>query len=149
MAVVGVLAEAEVGDDGGVGLGDDAPRGLLNDAVLGPAPRTDGVLRLGDAEEDDCLDAGVGDLPHAVDRLVDRHTLVPRHRGDLDAFVRRRVHEHGRDEVLRREARLADEPPYPVAPQAAGALGEVHGRASAAAGKSVPGPSEWRLGGDP
>ena len=63
MAVVGVLAEADVGDHQQLrrGLLGDPDR-LLHDPVVARAADARGVLVLGDAEEDDPRDAQFGDL---------------------------------------------------------------------------------------
>jgi len=126
VAVIGVLAEADVADHGDVRLGVDPADRALDDAVGGVRTAPLGVFRLGDAEEDHGLDARLPDLRDAVDRLVDRHALVTGHRLDGDALVGRRVDEHGRDQVRRREGGLGDERADAVGPESAGTVREVH-----------------------
>ena len=67
MAVAGVFAEADVGDDqqlrhGGLDLAD----GALDDAVGGVGLRANLVLLGGDAEQDHAADAERGDLAGLV-----------------------------------------------------------------------------------
>ncbi len=126
MAVVGVLAETDVGDDGRVGLGGDRAGGALDDTVVGPAPRPLGVFRLGDAEQDHGLDAGVGYLADAGNCLVDGDALVAGHRLDRDALVGCGVDEHRRDQVRRPERRLGDQVAQSVPSQASRTFGETH-----------------------
>ncbi|CDK40044.1 hypothetical protein BN903_50 [Halorubrum sp. AJ67] len=126
MAVIGVLTEADVADHRRVRLRVDPPDCPLDDAVVGVRPAPLGVFRLGDAEEDHGLDAGLGDLLDAVDRLFDRDALVARHRLDRHALVGRRVDEDGCDQVGRREVGLGDQRANAVGPESAWPVREVH-----------------------
>ena len=131
--VVGVLAEADVGDD-------DRLRARLLDLPDGPADRpeevgrggADGVLVVGDAEEDDREDAAGGELGGVLRREVGRDAVDARHRRDRLADPLARDDEHRGDEVGRVEGRLADHRPERLGEaQAAVAVeGERHGQAS-------------------
>jgi len=127
VAVVGVLAEADVGDDVRIGLGGDSPDRLLDDAVLGPGRVPWSSLDSGMPNTITASTPSPG-LPRRGDRLGDRHALVARHRLDGGPLVRRGVDEHRRDEVRRRQVRLADERTDAVGPQTTGSASGVHAR---------------------
>ncbi len=101
MAMIGVLAEAEVGDDQEPGrgpLGD--PDRLLHDAVVAGRGRPARVLVLGDPEEDDPRDTQLGDLGDHLAEAVERELILARHRGDLAPEVLAVVDEQGIDQVV-------------------------------------------------
>ena len=109
MAVVGVLAEAEVGDHQEIGRDSPGePDGLLHDPVVAEGGRAAGVLVLGDAEEDDRRDAQLGGLGDRLAQPVERELILARHRGDLAPEVRAVVDEQRVDQVVDGQPVLAD-----------------------------------------
>ena len=146
MAVVGVLAEAEVGDHEQVGrlpLGE--PDRLLDDPVVARGGRAARILVLGDAEEDDRRDPQLGDLGDRLAEPVERELVLAGHRRDLAAEVVSVVDEQGIDQVVDGQLRFADqvaepgmaaEPAGPVERIAGGGL-EGHGANPRDAGSRV------------
>ena len=145
VAVVHVLAEADVGDDHEVGeLVLDGAHGHLHDAlgVVGAGRRR--VLVRGDAEQQDRRDAELDDLAHLAEQVADGELEAPGHRGDGVLDVLAGDHEERVDEIVDRERGLAEhvadgrratQAPHAVA-------GVVHGvvsfRTGAAASPCVP-----------
>jgi len=108
VAVVGVLAKADVGDDQEV-LPQrplDFPHSLLNDSGLVIGAVAQGVLLLRDAEEDHPGNPQRGDLLALPREPVYRPVIVARHRADLAAGVLLVRHEQRVDEVRRGKLRL-------------------------------------------
>ena len=124
MAVVGVLAAADVGDDDQRRRGAlDRPDRLLHDAVIGVAAGGDGVLLGRQAEEQHAGDAQAGDLLDLGGELIDRELIAARHRPDLAPHAVAVGDEQRIDEPIDRQRRLADEPAQRLgAAQAAQAL---------------------------
>ena len=129
MAVVGVLAEADVDDHHQLGhrLAERA-QGPLDDAVVGPGGAADGVLRLRDAEEQDgrhaVVEGGLGGVDQAVDRVLEDAG----HRADGLGDPLPGAHEQRQDEVVRRKAGLPDHPAeHRGAAEAAESGSWVHG----------------------
>jgi len=123
VAVIGVLTETDIADDVGVGVGTDFADAALDDAILGVGLGADVVFRVGDAEDDDRLDAGLADLFDPGGSLVDGYPFVAWHRGDLQPLVDGFVDEYRGDEVLCVEARLPDERPDAVGSETARPMG--------------------------
>ena len=111
MAVVGVLAHADVGDHGEAGhvLLDFANR-ALHLALVVPRLAAVGVLALRDAEQDGRRDAGRVRLARGAHHLVDRHLRHARHRTDRTFDVASGADEERLDKVVGRETRLSDHP---------------------------------------
>jgi hypothetical protein len=88
VAVGGVLAEADVGDHGEVGVGvlQRADR-HLHDPLVVVGAGADVVLVGGDAEDQHRFDPGRGDLAGVLHEVGDRVALDARHRGNLLADV--------------------------------------------------------------
>ena len=108
MAVVHVLAQADVGDHDQVGcLVFDGAHGELHDAlgVVGAARRR--VLVRGDAEQQHRRNAETLDLAHLGQQVADRELLATGHRGDRPLDVLSVRDEQRVDEVVGREGRLA------------------------------------------
>ena len=126
MAVVGVLAQARVGDRDERDLEvAQATQGLLHDAVRRPRTRPVRVLGIGQAEQQHAADAQLGQGERVADGLVGRHALDPGKRVDRLADVATGADEHRRDEHRGIETRLAHEGPQRGRPsQPAGAGGE-------------------------
>ena len=124
MAVIGVLAEAQVGDHQQPGRrlpGD--PDGLLDDPVVAERGRPPRILVLGDAEQEDRRDAQLGRLGHRLAQPVERELILPRHRRDLPPQALPVVDEQRVDQVIHgqpglaqhlAESRMAAEPSGPV-----------------------------------
>ncbi len=110
VAVRGVLAEADVGDHGQVGVGLlERPHRHLHDALVVVGAGAGLVLGGGDAEEEDGADAGGGDLGGLGDQLGDREALDAGHRVDFLADVLAGDDEQRLDQVRRGEVRLSDQ----------------------------------------
>ena len=106
VAVVGVLAQAHVGDHEQVGVrGLDRARRELDDALVVPGARAHLVLGRREAEEQHGRDPELRRRTGLLDRVVDREVVDARHRGDRRAPFAPRDDEHRRDEVRRRRAR--------------------------------------------
>ena len=117
VAVVGVLAEAEVGDHeqlGRVPLGQ--PDRLLDDPRLVRRRRAVRILVLGNAEQQDRRDAQLGDLGHRLAEAIERELILPRHRRDLAPEVRAVIDEQRVNQVVHRQPMLADEVAEPGVP---------------------------------
>ena len=101
VAVVGVLAEAQVGDHqqpGRLPLGD--PDRLLDDPVVARGGRAARVLVLRDAEEEDRRDAQLGHLGDRLAEPVERELVLAGHRRDLPPQVLAVVDEQRIDQVV-------------------------------------------------
>ena len=110
VAVVGVLAEADVGEDEQLGVRRlDRARGELDRAVVVPGAGAVGVLLGGDAEEQDGRDAervgGAGLLHDRGDAVA----VDAGHRGDRRAPLQPVLDEQRQHEVRRRQRGLAHE----------------------------------------
>ncbi len=125
VAVAGVLAAADVGDQQqiGVALAQPAER-ALHDAVLGEVLGPDVVLRGREPEENDRRDAERLDPVHlAVERFVHRQVVDARHRVDLALDPLAVDHEDGLDEIAGSQLVLAHQAAQGLgAAAAAGAL---------------------------
>ena len=89
VAVVGVLAQADVGDHHQVGHRLlDRPHRLRHDAVVAIRLRAGGVLLLGNAEQDHRRNAEVAHRPALLDGAVDRQLRDARHRRRPDCSTR-------------------------------------------------------------
>ena len=108
VAVRGVLAEADVGDEDELRvLGAHRPQRPLDDPVLVPGARALVVLLLGHAEEEQRLAAERGELARLGDEILDREAAHP---GQLLVRNGRRPDEVRHHEVVEVEPRLAHEP---------------------------------------
>ena len=114
VAVIGVLAEAHVGDHDHLRRGglDRADR-LRRDALWVIVPAADGVLRRGDAEEHHRRNPERGDLADLIRQAIHRPLELPWHRADGAALVLAIAHEERIDEIRGAQRRLARQPPYP------------------------------------
>ena len=105
MAVAGVLAIANIGDDQQFGHGFfDRTHGALHDSVVVVCARRLFVLRLGQPEEDDSADSERVDLLAFFDEFVDRKLIVAGHRGDLAPYAFPGADEKRKNELRRVEA---------------------------------------------
>src|SRR5262249_35284046 len=109
VAVIGVLAEADVGDE------DDARdflskllEGPLHDAVRVPRAGSARVLRGRDAGEDDAWYTFVPGRLRLLDQGVGRKVVSPRHRRDLPSHPLPLAHEERVDQVRGDDLGLAD-----------------------------------------
>ena len=131
VAVVGVLVDAEVGDEHHLvaDLGAQVGERELHDAVGIPGAGALGVLVGGHAEEDHAGDAEGGEL---ADLLAERLAGVLHHAGQAGDRLRlgdALPHEQRRDQVVDGDAGLGDEAAQGrgAAQPAEPALGEGHG----------------------
>ena len=123
VAVRGVLAQADVGDHGQLGVGLlERPYRKLDDALLVVGAGAGLVLGGGYAEQQHGPDSGREDLLAFGDQLGDRQPLHAWHRGNLLAHAFAGNHEQRLDQVRRRYVGLADQvaerlraaqPPHP------------------------------------
>ena len=131
VAVVGVLAQADVGDHHQVGqrLLDRAHR-ARHDAVVAVRLRAGRVLLLRNAEQDHRRDAEIAHRAALLHRLVDRQLRDARHRADRLRHPRARHDEQRQDELVDAQPRLAHHAAQRlVAPQPARSIGrEFHQR---------------------
>ena len=121
MPMVGVLAEADVGDDQQARrLPLHEPDRLLDDPRLLHRGRPPRILMRGDAEEEDGRDPQLGHLRDPLAQPVERVLILAGHRRDLAAQVRAVVDEHRVDQVIQPQPflthqvakpRMAPEPP--------------------------------------
>ena len=131
MAVVRVLIDADVGHD------HELRRGLLHradgprdGAVRIGAGLAAGVFRLGQTEEDHSAEAARPRFPRHAGGVGDGELRDAGHGRDRARLVDARVEKERQDEVLRPDARLADEGPEPRrATETPGPLDEVAARA--------------------
>ena len=132
VAVVGVLVEAQVGHqhDLAAEAVTQIGEGELHDAVGVGRARADGVLPVGDAEQDEAGDAEVDELGDLLHERVAGVLDDARQRGDGLGGVDALPHEQGCDQVVDRQPGLGHEPPHGRrGAQAAGAMRrEGHGR---------------------
>ncbi len=136
MAVRGVLAEADVGDHGQVGVGVlQRPDRHLHDPLVVVGAAADLVLGGGDAEQQQRADPGGGDLAGLLDQVGDREALDARHRLDLLADPLAGDDEGGLDQVGRRELGLADHAAQRRRSAAGGACGCRERASTASLGK--------------
>jgi hypothetical protein len=126
VAVIGVLAQASVGDRDERQLErPDPPERVLDDAVVRVRPATAGVLRLRQPEQDHATDAELGQAGRFVRREFRRQPGLPGHRCDRLADTRAWADEQRCDEHRGVQSRLAHErPERRGAPQPAGADGQ-------------------------
>ena len=92
VAVVGVFAKAHVGQQQQAWHRFlERGQGALNDAVIGVGVRAEGVLMVGNAEQNDAGDAQIPNLPALLNRPVNRQLGNARHRADRIAHPRSRA----------------------------------------------------------
>ena len=127
LSVVGVFAQAEVGDHQDLGcdmLGDFD--GLLHDPVITTGGRAVCVLLLWDAEEEDCRNAQLGRLDYGVTKPVQGDLKLAGHRRDFPAQVLAVINEERIDQIVSGEPRFADHVPEPrVTPKAPGTMKRI------------------------
>ena len=130
VAVVGVLAEADIGRDHEARRGGpDGARRDLHGAVRIPRGRALGVLRRGQAEQDHAADAGGGGALRLGRRQVGRQVRDAREGGDRLPATLAGNDEHGEDQMLRFETGLAHEIAQTLRPpESAGPDGMRHTR---------------------
>src|SRR5216117_3883044 len=81
--VVGVLTETDIGNQQKARhLLLERSQGALDDAMVIVGVRTDGILVLGNAEQDHPRNTEVADRLALLHRTIDRQLSNPRHRGD-------------------------------------------------------------------
>lgn len=111
VAVVGVLAHADVGDDRQPRhLFLQGPDRLLNDAVLGVGVAANGVLGLGDAEQDHRRHSQFINLLGLGHDMLDGLLVNARHGGNFFPDARAEGGKHRIDQVGGGEGGLADHP---------------------------------------
>ena len=112
VAVRGVFAQAHVGQHQQARHAAlDRPHGGLHRRARIRRLRADRVLVLGQAEQQHAGDAQFLRRRRLLDRLVHRQLEDPRHRADRPADVAAFAHEHGIDQAVRRQPRLAHQRP--------------------------------------
>jgi hypothetical protein len=112
MAVGGVLAETDVGDHEELAaLAAYRANGLLHDAVVGVPLRAEGILPLGQAEEDHARDSQGLHLAGLAGRLVGREMEAARQGRDLTANADPGSYEKRIYELLRRQTVFANQRP--------------------------------------
>ena len=138
MAVVGVFAEADVGDHQQVGrrlLGGADRLGMMPASLMASLPG--GVLLRRDAEQQHAAQAQVGRLADLVGQQVGRELVVAGHGGDLLPEPLARPHKQRQHQLRRPKGRLPHEPAdrrvqsqSPHASDRKTAAGESHARIS-------------------
>ncbi len=119
MPVIGVLAEADVGDDAQLGRGA-LRRGdrALHDAIRRVGARAARVLLFGNAEQDDGRNPEIRDGLRLFGDLIGREPEDAGHRPDRLAHAAAAHGEEREHQVVAREARLAHQSPQRLgAPQ--------------------------------
>ena len=110
VAVAGVLAETDVGDEdqlpGGVGAAQGA-QGLLNDAAFFPCAGAVLVLGFGQAEEQEAAEAEAGGFFGFEDGFVDGEVEDAGHGADFFAYAFAGADEQGVDQVAGLKDRFA------------------------------------------
>src|SRR6516162_6203593 len=94
MSVVGVFAEAKIGDHqkaSGSFLGN--PYGFLNNSIISRRGSAARVFVLGNAEEQYCWDAQLGGRRDGFAKPVERQLILARHRRTLSSQVFAVIHE--------------------------------------------------------
>ncbi len=110
MAVIGVLAEADVGDDERDGRRAlDRAHGGLHRRFRIVGERSDVVFGIGQAEQDDALHAVAAGRFHFLYGFVDREVVDARHRRHFATDTLASTDEQRQDEHVRGQTRLADE----------------------------------------
>ncbi len=110
MAVVGIGAEADIGDDDDLReIRLDAPYRLLHDPVRRERFRRAGVFRLRQAEEQHARHARSHRLLDRVRQAIDGEMVDAGHRADLLAHIEAVRDEEGQDELRRMQPRLLHE----------------------------------------
>jgi hypothetical protein len=112
VAVAGVFAEADVGDEDeafGGGGGLESAKALLDDSVVGPCAGAFFIFGFGEAEEEKAAQAEIGRFGGILDGFVDAEIEDAGHGGDFftDAFAG--ADEEWKDELAGFEAGFADE----------------------------------------
>jgi len=109
VAVVGVFAQAHIGDEHQVELGClEGPQGLGHDALGVVSATANRVLVGGYAKEDDGRNAQARHLPALLHQLIDGELAIARHGGDFAAHPRARTDEERQDQILAPQVGLAD-----------------------------------------
>ena len=109
VAVVGVFAEAQVGDHQEIGRDSPGdPDRLLNDPVIARGGRAACVFVLGDSEEEDRRDAQLGRFGDGFAEPVERELVLARHRRDFAPKVLAVINEQRIDQVVDGETRFTD-----------------------------------------
>jgi hypothetical protein len=118
MAVAGVFAAADVGEEEEIGMARAEPaQGALHDAVGREVLAADLVLGGRQAEEQNGGNAGLADAVHlAIERVVHGEVANARHRADLALHFGTVGHENGLNEIGGVELMLADESAQGVGP---------------------------------
>ena len=112
MAVAGILAEADVGDDRQVRhLVLDGLDRVLHNALVGVALAADLILMLGNAEEDDRGNAEALHFLAVLHQIVDGLLVVAGHGADLFFHALAVGHEQGVNEIIGRKLRLPHHAP--------------------------------------
>ncbi len=112
VAVVGVLAQADIGDHGQLrNLGLDGADGLLDDAGVAVGVLAHGVLGFGDAEQDDRRNAELVDFPGFGHDVLDGLLVDPRHGRDLLLDPLAEGAEHRIDQVVDPQVGFTDHAP--------------------------------------
>ena len=110
VAVIGVFAEAQVGDH--QELGRDSPGDpdrLLDDAVIARGGRAACVFVLRDSEQEDRRDAQLGRFGDRFAEPVERELVLAGHRRDFTPEVLAVIDEKRIDQVVDGKTRFADQ----------------------------------------
>ena len=131
--VVGVLTETDIGNQQKAGhLLLEHSESALDDAMVIVGVRTDGILVLGNAEQDHARKTEVADRLALLHRPIDRQLGNPRHRSDRVGHPGAWDDEERHDQVIDTEFRFPDQAPEVfVTPQPASTVdGKTHNRSS-------------------
>ena len=111
MTMIGVLAEAEIGDSHHRGHRiAQRPHGPLHDSIVAPARTPHRILPVRNPEEDHPPDPEVGDLSNLLHEHVDGVLIDPRHRGDRAPNPFASHDEERLDQIVDGDRRLGHEP---------------------------------------
>jgi len=109
MTVVGVLAQADVGDHHQIGhLVFDGFYSSLHDAVFGIGLRAQSILALWDTEQNDGWYAKFAGLFGRFDDVIDRQLRMTRHGGDRIFHIFAVDGKQRQDQVVYMQSGLAD-----------------------------------------
>ena len=106
VTVVGVFAEADIGDHKQLGYGSfDRPYRLLDDALVRHRIAAEPVLDFGNAKQQDATQAELLALGRSLNQPIDRNLVLSRHRRDflldsLAAANKHRLNQVGRVQAV-------------------------------------------------
>ena len=113
MPVVRVFAKTHIGDHVEIGhLFFNRGDGALNNAPIAIRLATRRVFAIGNAEENRRGNAQIGDFSARLNRDIDRHLMVARHRSNFSFHAFARAHKQGHDEIVNPQVIFAHHSPH-------------------------------------